>query len=235
MHLLGVLLHKLQRLIGRDLQIEHVLAFDFFLAELLEHNVGLVALVLQLVVQLHLHLSLGLEILSLLISFSNTTALNLKLNFEVLFVDSALLSQNLFDLRLRHLLLVLKVFNARHGNRNVNLNQIGLLASLVGLSLRLLGKVAIVEFPGLHVLGPAEFEVFVVEDVDVVMEHIALLLHLLGLLVLLRLGELALLDRTVGDRVVAFQTSQRLIEGLQLRLQDLARVVLCVHRALQVE
>jgi hypothetical protein len=64
------------------------------------------------VVQLHRHLSLSLEVLSLLVSVSDSTSLDLVLKLEVLFVDSALFSENFFDVRVTHLLLVLEVLDA---------------------------------------------------------------------------------------------------------------------------
>ena len=67
------------------------------------------------------------------------------------------------------------------------------------------------------------------------MELVPLLLHVPQLLVLLRLSQFGLLDGAVGDGVVALQLGQFLAQDLLLGLQDLARMVLRVHLALQGE
>jgi len=70
---------------------------------------------------------------------------------------------------------------------------------------------------------------------DVFVKQISLLPHRPLLLVLLRLGQLALLNSTVRDGVITLQLREHLSKNLLLGLKDLARMVLSVHSALQVE
>ena len=93
-----------------------------------------------------------------LISLSHTTTLDFVLQLEVFFVNSALLGKDLFNLRVAHLFLVVEVLDARLSDRDVDLDEVGFLTSLHGLSLGLLGEVAIVEFAVLLALGPAKRE-----------------------------------------------------------------------------
>lgn len=78
-HLFRVLLSQLHSLLGRDFQIKHSLALFLFFLELFEHDLGMLTLCLQRVVQLHCHFSFSLEVLGLLVSISDATALNLVL------------------------------------------------------------------------------------------------------------------------------------------------------------
>lgn len=78
-HLPGILLSQLKSLLSCDLEVEHVLTLDLLIAQLLEHHISRVPLILKLMVQLHLHLSLGLKVFSFLVGFSYATTLNLVL------------------------------------------------------------------------------------------------------------------------------------------------------------
>ena len=89
-HLLGIFLLQFEGLLSRDLQVKHVLALDLLIAELLQHDIGMISLILQIMVQLHNHLSLGLEVLRLLVSFSYATTLNLVFKLMILLVSAPL-------------------------------------------------------------------------------------------------------------------------------------------------
>ena len=114
----------------------------------------MVTLCLQLVLQFHGLLSLGLEELGFLVGIGDTTALNLVFELHVIFIYASLLSKGVLNVLIAHGHLVLKVTDARLGNGNVNLDKTRLLASLHRLSLRLLGQVAVVKLTCLHILCP---------------------------------------------------------------------------------
>jgi len=154
-HLFLILFRLVEFMLDINLQVKHLLALLFFDLKLLEDDLGLILLVSQTMLQFHRQLSLSFEMLGLLVSLSDTSSLNLVLKLKVLFVNTALLSQSLFDLDLTHLLLVLQVFNTRISNWDVNFDEISLLASLHGLSLCFFGQVAIVKLACLLVFSPA--------------------------------------------------------------------------------
>lgn len=156
-HLLSILLGDFHGLLSRDFQVQHVLALFLFFTELFEQDLSLISLGLELVHQLHLHLSLSLEMLGFLISISDTTALNLVLKLQVVLIHGPLLCEDLLDLGIAHHLLVLEVLNTRLCDRDVNLNKVGLLSGFHGLSLSLLGQLAIIQLPCLHVFLPGHF------------------------------------------------------------------------------
>ena len=74
--------------------------------------------------QLHLHLSLGLEVLGLLVCLGDTAPLNLVLQLEVLLIHTPLLGKRLLNLIVAHELLVFKVLDARLSNTDVDLDKI---------------------------------------------------------------------------------------------------------------
>ena len=63
--------------------------------------------------QLHLHLSLGLCLNGFLDSVSDTFFSDLEVELHVLFVSDALLSQNILDLRVAHISLILEILDTR--------------------------------------------------------------------------------------------------------------------------
>ena len=176
LHLFSIRFLFLQIVLNVNFQIKHHLVLLLLNLELLEHDLGLIALILQTVLELHCHLSFSLEMLGLLISLSDTSALDLVLELKVLLVNSAFLGESLLDLNLAHLLLVLQVLDTRLGDRNVNLYKVGLLASLHRLSLRFLGQVAILELSCLLVLRPTILQDRIVENVHVLVQSVTNLL-----------------------------------------------------------
>ena len=145
----------------------------------------MVALCLELVLQLHGLLSLGLEELSFLVGISNTTALNLVFELQVIFIYASLLCQGVLDVLIAHSHLIFEIADARLGNGNVDLDETCFLAGLHRLSLRLFGQVAIVKLTCLHILGPRLLQNLVIEYIYVLMETISLFFHLFVLLLLL--------------------------------------------------
>ena len=154
LHLSGILLSDFKCLLSCDLQIEHVFGLLLFFLQLLKEDFGVIALRLQLVLQFHRLLSLGLKELSFLVSISDTTALNLVLELHVFFIYASLLSQGVLNALVAHSHLIFKIADARLGNGNVDLDETRLLAGLHRLSLCLFGQVAVVKLTCLHILGP---------------------------------------------------------------------------------
>ena len=66
--------------------------------------------------QLHRHLSLSLKVLSFLVCVSDSSTLNLVLKLKIFFIDGTLFSEDFFDIRGGHLLLVLKILDAGLSN-----------------------------------------------------------------------------------------------------------------------
>ena len=114
----------------------------------------MVTLCLQLVLQLHGLLSLGLEELGFLVGICDATALDLVLELHVFFIYASLLSQGILNVLVAHSHLIFKIADARLGNGNVDLDETRLLAGLHRLCLCLFGQVAVVKLPCLHILGP---------------------------------------------------------------------------------
>ena len=114
----------------------------------------MVTLCLQLVLQLHGLLSLGLEELGFLVGICDATALDLVLELHVFFIYASLLSQGILNALVAHGHLIFKIADARLGNGNVDLDETGLLAGLHSLSLRLFSQVAVVKLSCLHILRP---------------------------------------------------------------------------------
>ena len=114
----------------------------------------MIALRLQLVLQLHGLLSLGLKELCLLVGIRDTTTLNLVFKLHIFFIYAPFLSQGVLNVLIAHCHLIFKVTDARLGNGNVNLDETGLLAGLHRLSLSLLSQVAVVKLTCLHILRP---------------------------------------------------------------------------------
>jgi len=138
MHRIRILLRQLKCLLCSNLQVKHVLTLDFFVSELFKHYFSLVSLVLQLVMKLHFHLSLGLEIFGFLVSLSDASALNLVLKLEILFVNSPFFRQSLLDLRIAHLFLIIEILDTWLSNWDIDFNKICFLTGLISLGLRLL-------------------------------------------------------------------------------------------------
>ena len=114
----------------------------------------MVTLCLQLVLQFHGLLSLGLEELGFLVGICDATALDLVLELHVFFIYSSLLSQGILNVLVAHSHLIFKIADAGLGNGNVDLDETRLLSSLHRLGLRLLGQVAVVKLTRLHILRP---------------------------------------------------------------------------------
>ena len=233
LHLLGILFLDLKVLLHVDLQVEHLLAFLLLDLELFKHDLGVVTLVLECMGQLHRHLSFRLEVLGLRIGLGDAAPLDLVLEFKVLLINAALLSQRLLDLRLRHLLLILEVLDPRLGNRDVDFDQVSLLPGLHCLCNRLLDQVAVVELASLHVLSPAIREDLVVENINVFVKPVTDFFHLIDDLLLLGRCQLALTNVSVADQVVVVQSVVLVSVRLLLRIEDRASVRLGVHLALQ--
>lgn len=185
--------------------------------------------------QLHDHLTLSFKELGLLVSLSHTTTLNLKLNLHVVLVNPALLSKDIIYLGLCHRFLIFQVLNARSCDRDVNLNQICLLTSLICLLLSLLGKVAVVEPSLLLILGPGQSQDVFVQDLDVLVQSVAQYLHFSLLFILFGLGKLTLFDGSVGYGIVALQSRKSIRQGFMLSLVNLHFVLLLVDGALKSE
>ena len=66
--------------------------------------------------QLHRHLSLSLKVLSFLVCVSDSSTLNLVLELKIFFIHGTLFSEDFFDIRVGHLLLVLKILDAGLSN-----------------------------------------------------------------------------------------------------------------------
>ena len=113
LHLLGIFVGGLGLVLGVNLLVKHDLALFLLLGELFQHDFGVVALGLQLVLQFHCHLSLGLLELVLLVGVSDTATLDFVLKLQVFLVDTALLGEDVEDVGVAHLLLVFEVLNAR--------------------------------------------------------------------------------------------------------------------------
>ena len=94
--------------------------------------------------QLHRHLSLSLKVLGLLVCVSDSTTLNLVLEFKIFLIDGTFLSKDFFDISVGHLLLVLEILDAGLGNRNIDFDQVSFLAGLHCFSLCFLGEVTVV-------------------------------------------------------------------------------------------
>ena len=232
-HLLRILLFDLLLLLHVNLLVQHLLALLLLDFELLEHNFSVISLILKSMLKLHCHLSLSLEMLGLLIGLSDASTLDLVLQLEVLLVHSALLSQRLFDLSLRHLLLILQILDAGLCNRDVNVNEICLLSSLHLLCNRLLGQVTIVKLASLLVLFPAVVENVLVQNIDILVESVTILLHLIDNLLLLGGSQLALTDVTIRHQVIIVQLVVDASGSLLLFVHDRSSVILAVHLALQ--
>ena len=183
--------------------------------------------------KLHLHLFLGSGELGTLVSISYAASLNLVLKLKVLLVSLAFLSQNVLNLRVAHVLLIFKVLDARLGNRDVNLNQVVLLTSLVGLLLGLLGQLTIFQTLSLKVVVPAIVEDLLIELLNIKVETVTLLFLVLLCLFFLGHGEFALLDGTVGRLVLGAQLRENLRAVLLLLIENRPRVGLLVACALQ--
>ena len=179
MHLFGILIGGLSLVLSINLLVKHNLGLLLLLSELFQHDLGVVPLSLQLVLQLHCHLALSLLELILLIGISLTAALDFVLKLQILLVDTALLSEDVKDVGVAHLLLVLEVLDARLSDRDVDLDEVRLLSGLHGLGLSPLGEVAVVALASLHILLPSVRQDRVVQDLNVLVETLTLLLELL--------------------------------------------------------
>ena len=168
-----------------------------------------------------------------LVSICDTSTLDFVLELEVLFVDTALLSEDVKDVGVAHLLLVLEVLDARLSDRNVDLDKVSLLTSLHCLSLSPLGQVTIVTLTRLHVLRPSVSQNLVVENLNVFVKTVSLLLKLLLLSFLLGKSELALLDGAIRHKVFTLEFGHDLVVRLFLSKKNGTRMVLGVHSALQ--
>ena len=175
-HLLGAVLDVVQALLGRDLQIQHVLTLLLLFFELFEHDFGLVSGRLDRMFQSHLHLLLGFGKFGSLISLSDTTSLNLILQLQVFFVSSSLLGEDVLNLRVAHRLLVLKILDAGLGDRDIDLHQVVLLASLISLLLSFLGQLTILQTLHLQEVVPAVVEDLCIELLNIRVQAVSLLL-----------------------------------------------------------
>ena len=231
--LLGIFLGDLHVLLSGDLQVEHLLALLLFFLELFKHDGGVLLLGLDRVLKLHLSFTLSLLELLLLVLLSDTAASDLILKLKVLLVDLTLLSEDLLDLGVGHLLLVVEILDTGLGDGDVDFDEVGLLASLHGLLLGVLGQVAIVQLALLLGKLPGVLEKLSVENLNVLVEAITISLHLLLGGLLLGLCKLSLLDGTIRNGVVSLQLGEELGLSLLICDQDGTLVVLRVHSALQ--
>ena len=83
----------------------------------------MVTLCLQLVLQFHGLLSLGLEELGFLVGIGDTTTLNLVFKLHIFFIYASFLSQGVLNVLIAHSHLILKIADAGLGNGNVNLDE----------------------------------------------------------------------------------------------------------------
>ena len=183
--------------------------------------------------QLHGHLSLCLEKFGFLVGLGDATSLDFVLELEVFLVHSAFFSKRLHDLSFGHLLLILQVLNARISDRDINLDQVGLLFGLVHLCDGLLGQVTVVEFARLLVLLPAVSKNLIVQNVDVLMKPVTDFFHLIDYLLFLCSRQFSLSYVPVAHQIVIVQPVIGVSVGLLFSDIDRTCMLLIVHLALQ--
>jgi hypothetical protein len=111
-----IFIQLIQILLLFDLLIQHVLSLCLFFLQALHHICGSFLCELQRILNFLNLFSLSIELASLLLSLCHSAALNLRINVTVIFVDFALLSEDVSDLVDSHLLQAIEILDATLSN-----------------------------------------------------------------------------------------------------------------------
>lgn len=140
-----VFINLVEDLLLLDFLIEHVFCLGLLILQAIHCVVGRLLVLLEGVLDLLDHLTLGIDLLKLEVGLCQALPLDFLINVGVFFIDSALLGQDIFDLRECQVLQTLQVFYSRFSNADIDVDLVLLLVELHDDLLLPLDEVFVIE------------------------------------------------------------------------------------------
>lgn len=140
-----VFIDLVEDLLLLDFLIEHVFCLGLLVLQAIHCVVGRLLVLLEGVLDLLDHLTLGIDLLKLEVGLCQALPLDFLINVGVFFIDSALLGQDIFDLRECQVLQTLQVFYSRFSNADIDVDLVLLLVELHDDLLLPLDEVFVIE------------------------------------------------------------------------------------------